>query len=463
MLPVVAIIGRANVGKSTLFNCLTNSRAALVFDLPGTTIDRNYAIAKIADERYILVDTAGIEDRIDKSNINTNLIIAQINKAIQEATLVLLVMDPKSGITPEDVMIAKYLRKSNKKIILVINKIDGYNQETVQLDFFSLGFAEIVTIAAKYNRGINKLKNEIGQHLDSSITNNGKLLESGKINSPISVDNADDKSKDALKVAIVGQPNVGKSTLINNILGEERVVVQDRPGTTRDSIYIPATISNQEYLWIDTAGLRRKVKVKDPLEKFSAIKTLQAISNAIVVILLIDATKGLVEQDLKLIDIIVKAGRSLVVAVNKWDLIEVANRKKMLKALTTNLEFIDYIDVITISALNPKSVKKIFPALLKAYRAAMLSVTTNKLTLLLQQAIQTHQPPLSNGRRIKLRYAHLGGHLPYRIVIHGNQVESLSNNYKKYLSSFYQKELNLYGTPVHIICKNTNNPYVEKD
>ena len=439
MVPIITIIGRANVGKSSLFNRLTQSRAALVVDLPGTTMDRNYGVGKIGEKAYIIADTAGI-----CADVNQNkTVIKQINNAIVEAEIVLFVVDAQSGLMPEDLDIAKQLRKFNKKIILVINKIDGVNINLVAGDFFSLGFSNVIEISAKANKGINKLASEfIGELQLDNISEH-------------------ENQEPHIKVAIVGQPNVGKSTLINNILGEERLVVQDSPGTTRDSIYIPTQIGKHKYMLIDTAGVRRKARVKETLEKFSVLKTLQAIEDAQVVVLLIDAQKGIVEQDLKLVGSIITSGRSLVLVINKWDSINKDSQNRLQKNINKELSFINFIKPVAISALYGNGIKKIFPAVVEAFNSATKSVATNKLSLILEQAVSEHQPPLSsNGKRIKLRYAHLGGHLPFKIIIHGNQVDRLPDHYKKYLSNFFREKLQLKGTVVDIELKKSDNPYV---
>ncbi len=455
MLPVVTIIGRPNVGKSTIFNRLTKTKAALVVDLPGTTRDRNYGFGKVGDNKYIVVDTAGINDEAEQNNI----IINQVKKAIAEARIILFVVDATMGLMAEDLDLAKKLRKFSKKVILVINKIDGVNMEIASLDFFRLGFENIIEISAKANRGINKL----GERFINEFSTDSKINNSCDI-SDIIVDDSDknhsEEYPEHIKVAIIGQPNVGKSTLINNILGEERVVVFDSPGTTRDSIYIPTQIGQHKYMLIDTAGVRRRSRIKDIVEKFSVIKTLQAIDHAQVVILLIDAQKGLVEQDLKLVECIVSAGRSIVIAVNKWDTITKDKQKKLQKNIQEELHFIYFIKPVPISALYGTGIRKVFNEVLAAFKSSIMPVATNKLSLLLQQAIEEHQPPLSKGRRIKLRYAHLGGHLPFTIIIHGTQAESVPMQYKKYLSSFYREKLQLHGTMVNIVFKNSDNPYV---
>ena len=441
MLPVVAIIGRPNVGKSTLFNRLTKSKAALVVDLPGTTRDRNYGFGSIGDQKYIIIDTAGVDYDAEQNN----LIINQVQKAIIESQIILFVVDATAGVLPEDLDLAKKLRKFSKKVILVINKIDGINIDVVGLDFFRLGFNNIMHISAKANRGINKLNDSFVNEFNNVFCDNLANVS---------------EYQNHIKVAIVGQPNVGKSTLVNSILGENRVVVFDSPGTTRDSIYIPTQVGNQQYVIIDTAGVRKKARIKETIEKFSVIKTMEAIEDAQIVILLIDAFKGLVEQDLKLVECILNAGRSLVIAINKWDMIAKNDQKKLQNNIKKELHFIDFITPIPISALQGIGVKKIFHEVTKVFKSATIEVATNKLTLLLQQAIQEHQPPLNKGRRIKLRYAHLGGHMPFKVIIHGNQVESLPLHYQKYLSSFFREKLQLHGTQVHIILKNSDNPYV---
>lgn len=439
MLPVVTIIGRPNVGKSSLFNRLTNSKTALVIDVPGTTVDRNYGIGNINDHSYIVIDTAGIQ----YDNKQNSVIIKQVHTAIKEAQVVLFVVNAQEGLATEDLEIAKLLRKFDKKVILVINKIDKVNPDIAPNDFFCLGFASVVQISAKANKRIAILVNEFITEL--------KVDEASQEFSNIN----------SIKVAIVGQPNVGKSTLVNNILKEERVIVQDKPGTTRDSIYINTCINKQEYTLIDTAGVRRKAKVKDILEKFSVIKTLEAIYDAEVVVLLIDAVKGVVDQDLKLVENVVNAGKSLVIAVNKFDSINKEQQKMLLKSIDKKLEFINFIKPINISALYGRGIKKLFAAILTTFKSSTIKVTTNKLSTLLEQAIAAHQPPVAaNHRRIKLRYAHLGGHSPFTVVVHGNQVDKLPESYKKYLSNFFRTNLGLQGTIVKVELKKSENPYI---
>ena len=447
MLPVVTIIGRPNVGKSTLFNRLTNTKDALVVDLPGTTRDRNYGIGNIGNQQYILIDTPGVDNQID----HKDPITSQVKKAIIDSQIILFIVDASAGIMAGDLDLSKRLRKFSKKVILVVNKIDGVNTN-LALDFFKLGFNNVVQISAKANRGINNLINELINYSDSEL-----FLD---IDNTKNLSHIDFGLEESIKVAIVGQPNVGKSTLINTILGEERVVVFDNPGTTRDSISISTIFGKHKYTLIDTAGVRKKGKVKETLEKFSIIKTMESIKKASVVILLIEAKKGLVEQDFKLIDFIFKSGRSLVFAINKWDTINKIDQKKLLLNIKKDLIPIDFVNPTPIVAVKGTGIKKLFKEIILAFKSANLAVSTNKLNLLLQEAIASNQLPLSKGRRIKLRYAHLGGYLPFRIIVHGTQAESLPDHYKKYLSNFFRQALQLYGTVVHIILKNSKNPYV---
>lgn len=455
MSTVITIIGKPNVGKSTLFNRLTKTQAALVYDLPGTTIDRNYGIVEIAGDFYILIDTAGITG----TKLEDILFIKQVEQAINESHIILFLVDAATGITTQDLNLAKKLRKFNRKLILVINKIDGINLDLARADFFKFGFVNFIEISAKYNRGINNLKNALATHVHTDYN----------VITQLKGEEADEEAKDncyvdlPIKVAIIGQPNVGKSTLINNILKEDRVIVLDQPGTTRDSIYIPTQFGKDKYVLIDTAGIRKKSKIKDPLEKFSVIKSLQAINDSQVTVLLIDACKGIVEQDLKLIKCIITSGKGLVIAINKWDLIPEREHSKLLKKIKISLEFINFIEPIKISGLYGIGIKKFFHAILKVFKSATEEISTNKLTLLLKEAVSLNQPSIVKGRRIKLRYAHLGGHFPFRIIIHGNQATNVPLHYKRYLSNFYREKLLLNGIVVEIIFKNSNNPYVIND
>jgi GTPase len=437
--PVIAIVGRPNVGKSTLFNCLTKTQDALVANRPGLTRDRKYGYGSSGNKSFIVIDTGGIgaeEDTID------NLMAEQAWQAIQEANIILFMVDARDGLTAIDELIAKRLRSLGKTLFLVLNKIDGVNSDIVSAEFHKLGFGQPLLIAAAHRRGINV------------------LLEQVLAEVPESTEEAD-KRYPGIKIAIVGRPNVGKSTLINRMLGEERVVVFDEPGTTRDSIFIPLKRHGKEYTLIDTAGVRRRRKVTDVVEKFSVIKTLRAIELSNVVIFLIDAREGIADQDLKLLGFIIDSGRALVIAVNKWDGLSSGDREQVKRELQRRLVFIDYAKWHFISALHGSGVGDLFKTVERAYRSATKELATPKLTRILEDAVAAHSPPLVKGRRVKLRYAHAGGRNPPIIVIHGRRVEALPNAYKRYLESTFRKVLRLTGTPIRIAFKSGENPYIK--
>lgn len=443
MVPVLAIVGRPNVGKSTLFNALTQSRTALVLDLPGTTRDRQYGEGRIGDKPYIVIDTGGIGGT---DQVVDDAVTKQSWLAIAEADEVLFMVDGQAGVTNLDLAFAKQLRKIAKPIHLVVNKIDGLDVQLTLSEFFALGFQNPIPVAASKKRGLNKL-------MEQALANFSTLVEEQPER---------DAQDSSIKVAIVGQPNVGKSTLINRILGEERVVVSDLAGTTRDSIFIPFERDNQQYTLIDTAGVRRKAKVSDTIEKFSVVKTLQAIEASNVVVLMIDATKGVTDQDLSLLDFIVEAGRALVIVINKWDGLSQTEKDAVKKPLGYRLQFVDFAIQHFISALHGTGVGNIFTSIKKAYNSAMKDLPTPKLTKILEELVTSHQPPLVQGRRIKLRYAHSGGHNPQRIIIHGNQTDHIPISYKRYLIKGFIDHLRLKGTPVVVQFKTGENPYAGK-
>ncbi len=436
MIPVIAIVGRPNVGKSTLFNCLTRSRDAVVADIPGVTRDRIYGRGNVGNKNYILIDTAGIG--IDEEGVD-ELTAKQAEFAILESNLILFVVDARAGLMPADAAIAKKLRKLNKDLILVINKAEGLDSDRLDAEFQKLGFKNKLGISASHRENIDKL---VKKFPDASE----EILD---VNSGI-------------KVAIVGKPNVGKSTLVNRILGEERVIVFDAPGTTRDSIYIPFERQNKKYTLIDTAGVRRKSHVTEIIEKISVVKTLQSIEEANVVVFLIDARSGLSEQDLSLLGFVLQLGKALVIAINKWDGLDNYTREQVQAKLDRKLNFIDFAEIKFISALHGTGVGDLFKDINKAYDSAMKELKTPLLTKILQKAVVQHQPPLVGGRRIKLRYAHAGGHNPPIIVIHGTQTDDLPDSYARYLSSYYRKALKLMGTPVQISFKEGENPFKDK-
>jgi GTP-binding protein len=440
MLPVVAIVGRPNVGKSTLFNCLTQSRNALVSDFPGMTRDRQYGQAFIADHRFIVIDTAGIGD--DTEDLD-KLSIQQSIQAVQEADKVIFVLDGREGITSVDHSIATTLRSMNKPIYVAINKTESLDQHIVSADFYSLGFGEPLTISASHKSGINRLIEHIFE---------GSAL----VEVPV------DDEEAGVKLAIVGKPNVGKSTLINRLLGEERVIVYDQPGTTRDSISIPLERHGKKYTLIDTAGLRRRGKVFEVTEKFSVVKTLQAIETSNVVLFLIDAREGASEQDMKLLGFIIDAGKALVIAVNKWDGMTPSERETTKVTIDRRLHFVDFARTHFISALHGTGVGNLFASIDEAYESANKKISTPQVNKILREAVLSHNPPLISGRRIKLRYAHAGGHNPPLIIIHGNQVDSLPGAYRKYLENTFLKRLKLVGTPIRIEFKMSENPFRDR-
>ncbi len=439
MLPVVAIVGRPNVGKSTLFNCLTASRAALVSDLPGMTRDRQYGEADIANRRFIVIDTGGLTQT--KDNLD-HLTMAQSLLAMQEADKILFVLDARSGITAADQHIAEQLRALNKQIYLVANKTEGLDLTFAIADLYQLGFGEPHPIAAAHNSGIAELVSTLFKNDHIVIISNEK--------------------DPGIKLAFVGRPNVGKSTLTNRMLGEERVIVSDQPGTTRDSIFIPLERFNTRYTLIDTAGLRRRGKVFETTEKFSVVKTLQAIHAAHVVLFMMDAHESATDQDLRLLGFILESGKALVIAINKWDDLTTYERDLARTAIDRRLNFVSFVRIHTISALHGTGVGHLFASINEAYESATKKLSTPKLTTILREIVKTHAPPLVQGRRIKLSYAHTGGHNPPLIIIHGNQVKSLPASYIRYLANTFQARLKLMGTPVQIQLKNSENPYRDK-
>lgn len=439
MIPVIALVGRPNVGKSTLFNRLTRTQDALVADFPGLTRDRQYGEAKYDDKPFIVVDTGGIG--VDDIAVD-GLMSKQSAIALNEADVVLFVVDGKSGLTGIDEHIANNLRRLSKQIIVVVNKTDGMDDDVACADFQSLGFGEVHPLSAAHGHGISSL-------LDVVLA-------------PFEVEVAEESDEKAIKIAFAGRPNVGKSTLINRILGEERVVVYDMPGTTRDSISIPFERDDQRYVLIDTAGVRRKSRVDEKIEKFSVIKTLQAIKESNVCLQLLDAREGITDQDMNLLGFIIESGKALVIAINKWDGLDEEHREHVKSELSRRLHFANFAKIRFISALHGSGVGGLFQDINEAYTSATQSFSTPRLTRLLQDISTKHTPPCVDGRRIKLRYAHIGGHNPPIIVIHGNQLSALPESYKRYLNNEFIKHLGLVGTPLKIEFKGGTNPYADK-
>ena len=458
MLPVVALVGRPNVGKSTLFNRLTNTRDALVADFPGLTRDRKYGPAKFEARNFIVVDTGGItgdEEGIDAAMAEQSLL------AIDEADVVLFLVDARAGLTPADIGIADHLRKQNKAMFLVANKVDGIDGDSESADFYKLGFAEVLQIAAAHGRGVSQLMTHVLDPLAKAFPDMAVVEEEHD-----EEEDADAKlerlQNSPIKLAIVGKPNVGKSTLTNRILGEDRVVVYDQPGTTRDSIFVPMQRDERDYVLIDTAGVRKRKKVSETVEKFSIVKTLQAIEESNVVLLVIDAREGITDQDLSLLGFVLNSGRSLVLAVNKWDGLEKHVKEEIKRELDRRLGFVDFARLHFISALHGTGVGHLFESVQEAYASATQRINTSMLTQIMEMAQVDHQPPLIRGRRVKMKYAHAGGYNPPVIVIHGNQVSDLPESYKRYLMNYYRKALKTMGTPIRIEFKEGANPFEGK-
>ena len=440
MKPVIALVGRPNVGKSTLFNRLTRTRDAIVANIPGLTRDRQYGEGKLSQRSYLVIDTGGItghEEGIDAE------MAAQSLQAIEESTICLFLVDARDGMVPDDSKILDYLRKSSKPFYLVVNKIDGMDPDQAVAEFQSFGVRQVFPITASQGRGVKQLLNEVlVEHED---------------------DEDEQDSPRGIKIAIAGRPNVGKSTLVNRMLGEDRVVVFDQPGTTRDSVYIPFERRGQDYTLIDTAGIRKRGKTKETVEKFSVVKSLQSIEDAHVVIMIVDAQQGIVEQDLHLLGYVIETGRALVIGINKWDGMEAEDKDRVRSDIRRRFTFVDFANIHFISALHGTGVGDLYKSVQKAYASARKELSTNQLTTILQGAVADHAPPSINGRRIKLRYAHAGGQNPPTIVIHGKQTAKLPTSYSRYLEKTFRKVLKLEGTPVRIELRSDENPFTSKE
>lgn len=438
MLPVVALVGRPNVGKSTLFNRLTRSRDALVADFPGLTRDRKYGFGRLGPVPYIVIDTGGIaggETGIDEA------MAEQTVRALDEADVAIVLVDGRAGLTAADEHVADLARRHAKRTWLATNKAEGLDAAIAGAEFHALGLGDPVAISAAHGDRVAALMDAVlADFADSEA-------------------DSEDDAESALGIAVIGRPNVGKSTLINRLIGEERLVVFDHPGTTRDSIIVPFERDGRRYELIDTAGVRRRARVNEAIEKFSIVKALQAMERAGVVIAVIDASEGVTEQDVSLLGLAVERGRALVVAVNKWDGLSTDARHHVRSELDRRLPFLDFAERHTISALHGSGVGDLLPAVDRAYAAATRDLPTNELTRVLEDALAEHQPPLVRGRRIRLRYAHQGGRNPPVIVIHGNQTERLPESYRRYLINRFRKVFRLAGTPVRLQLKTSDNPY----
>ena len=451
MKPIIVLVGRPNVGKSTLFNRLTRGREALVADEPGLTRDRKYGDGEIAGHAFIVVDTGGIEDRIgsgrpgmkkkkDKYGI-PDLVLDQTLQAVEEADVILFLVDGREGINPVDEEIAKRLRGLNRKIRLCINKAEGLDREIVSADFYRLGLGEPFPISAAHGDGVTRLMQEVLAGFPRAEAEEDEDLRSVPC------------------IAVVGRPNVGKSTLINAILGEERVLVFDQPGTTRDSIRVPFEYGGRRHVFIDTAGVRRRPRVREKLEKFSIVKTLQSIDEANVVILVLDAAEGVTEQDASLAGYVLERGKAIVVVLNKRDRLDKGEETRLREEVDRKLPFLGFARFHYISALHKRGIGAVLDSVDRAFRAANARLATPELNDVLARAVEQTSPPVVKGRRIRLKYAHQGGKNPPVIVIHGNQVGAVPAHYRRYLINVFRKHFSLEGTPIRIEFKAGANPY----
>jgi GTP-binding protein len=436
VLPVIALVGRPNVGKSTLFNVLTRTRAAIVADVPGVTRDRQYGFGRCGPHAFVVIDTGGLIE--NPVGIEAQM-RAQTERAVAEADRLVLITDARAGLTAQDEFIARELRRSGKPITLAVNKAEGLDAALVASEFHALAIGEPHAISASHSRGCLELIDQVLAGLETA--------------------DAEAPMPDAIRIAVIGRPNVGKSTLVNRLLGEERVIANAEPGTTRDSIFVPFRRDERDFLLIDTAGVRRRSKVEDAVERVSVAKTLQAIDEAHVVVLVLDAHDTVAEQDASVLGLALERGRALLIAVNKWDGIAPEQREDIRRQLALKLDFVPFAPQFFISARHGTGVGELMQAAVRAYEAAMREMPTPALTRTLEKALIAHQPPLVRGRRIKLRYAHQGGKNPPRIIVHGNQTASVPAAYARYLSNVYRKSFDLFATPVAMEFRTDQNPY----
>ena len=443
MLPTIVLVGRPNVGKSTLFNRMTKSRDALVADLPGLTRDRHYGRGVGASRPYLVIDTGGFEPTAESGILKE--MAKQTLLAIDEADVVIFLVDGRAGMTPQELIIADKLRRAQRPVLLAVNKTEGMNRAVVAADFHELGLGEPLSISSAHGEGVRD------------------LVELALENFPEHVFEDEMSANKKPKIAIVGRPNVGKSTLVNALLGEERVIAFDEPGTTRDSIEIDLEKDGKEYTLIDTAGVRKKGRVFEAIEKFSVVKTMQAIEDANVAILVVDAQEGITEQDAHVAAYILDAGRALVVAVNKWDGLPEDEREFIKKEIDRKLIFLDFAKFHYISALRKKGLLELLTSVDGAFKAAMANLATPQLTRVLIDAVAQHQPPITRGTRPKLRYAHQGGQNPPIVVIHGSHVDDIKDSYKRYLEGVFRKTFQLFGTPLRVQFNQGANPFAEPE
>ena len=440
MLPVVVLVGRPNVGKSTLFNRLTGTRDALVADMPGVTRDRQYGYGRLGPMPYVVVDTGGLVEQ--PSGIEAPMRL-QTERAVAEADVLIFLADARSGLTPQDHFVARELRRSGKAVFLAVNKAEGLDPSTAAADFHSLGLGEPLAIASAHGEGCRELMERALAGFDAAAVQAETSVDDGRI-----------------RIAVIGRPNVGKSTLVNRLIGDDRVIASDMPGTTRDSIFVPFERDERQFTLIDTAGVRRRGKVDDFVEKASVAKTLQAIDTAHVVIFVVDAHDSIGEQDASVLGLALARGRALLIAVNKWDGIPMEQRDEIRRQLELKLDFVPYAPVHFISARHGTGVGELVAATIRAYDAAMTEIPTPKLSKTLERAIAQHQPPMVRGRRIKLRYAHQGGRNPPRIIVHGNQTAHVPESYTRYLANVFRREFDLFASPVAVEYRTDANPFV---
>jgi GTP-binding protein len=442
MKPVIALVGRPNVGKSTLFNRLTRSRDALVADLPGLTRDRHYGEGRIGERPFLVIDTGGFEP-VAKEGIMHEMAL-QTKQAVAEADVVIFIVDGRQGLTPHDKTITDFLRKSGRQVMLVVNKSEGMKYTSVTAEFYELGMGDPYVISAAHGDGVTDL---VIEALDQAFATR-----------PDAEEELEQQDR-GVKIAIVGRPNVGKSTLINTLVGEQRVIAFDMPGTTRDSIEVPFERDGKQYTLIDTAGIRRRGKVFEAIEKFSVVKTLQSVTEANVVVLMLDAQQDISEQDAHIAGFILESGRALVVAVNKWDGLTSDRRDEIKNDMDRKLDFLGFAETRFISALKGTGIKQLMASVDTAYAAATANLSTPRLTRALQEAVEKQEPKRKGTSRPKMRYAHQGGQNPPIIVIHGNALDGVTEPYKRYLEKHFRETFNLVGTPLRIELRSGKNPF----
>ena len=475
MLPIVAIVGRPSVGKSTLFNALTRTHAAIVSDVPGVTRDRQYGYARVGRVPCVLIDTGGLLEH--PKGIEAQIRI-QTERAIAEADRLIFVADARSGLTAQDQFIARELRRSGKPVVLALNKSEGLDPDLIAADFHRLGLGEPRAIAASHASGCRELLDRVLEDVEGSALfaagdaagdaaeratdaagAGDEATGTAVTDAAAGAAAAGEEDRDAIRVAVIGRPNVGKSTLINRLIGEERLIASEQPGTTRDSILVPFERDGQRFVLVDTAGVRRRARVEDGIERASVARTLQAIAGAHVVVMVLDAHDAIGEQDASVLGQALERGRVILIAINKWDGIAAGQREEIRRQLGLKLDFVPFAPLHFISARHGTGVGELVRDVVRGFRGAMKQMQTSELTRTLESALVAHQPPLVHGRRIKLRYAHQGGRNPPRVVIHGNQTASVPEAYRRYLANVFRERFDLYATPVAVEFRTDVNPY----